>query len=222
MGADRGRGAEGSFTTVGALDIPDLNAIAPSTEPATPGSSAVERADRSPATAPAAGLEREAEWVEDDGVVRVTRLAYGLHLTVLLVSADDVEPFRQAAEESVLDVRIETVPTSEATVARLERSGGGSLRRRPLPDAIVVALPIQEAHHLLEQIQGDDRFGEVPTIVLTDVSSPELERRSFKLGAAAHLPVPRRDYERVALVHALPDFMPRARAVHAQLESHRR
>ncbi|MGY6501523.1 MAG: hypothetical protein ACXIVQ_11625 [Acidimicrobiales bacterium] len=214
MGADRDMSTDQSSPSTSALrfpDLRDLDAVAPSTGAADLTVGATSRRRH----------QADAEWVEDHDITRVTRLTYGLHLTVLLVCADDAEPFRQAAEESVLDMHIDSVPTAEATLARLERSGSG-LRRRPLPDAIVLALPIADSHTLLATIRSDHRYAEVPLIVLTGTSSPELERRSFKLGAVAHLPIPRRDYERVALVHALPDFMPRVRARHAQLESHRR
>jgi CheY-like chemotaxis protein len=159
--------------------------------------------------------------LDEDGH-RVTRLAYGRHIRVLLVESDAGRStdFARAADESVLDVRVETVPSVEATLGRLERATG-PLLRRPLPDVIVVALPSAESHRLLELLQLDSRFDDVPMIVLADTAAPSAERRSFALGATAHLVAPRQDYERVALIHALPDFIPRARAVHAHLESHR-
>jgi CheY-like chemotaxis protein len=160
---------------------------------------------------------------DDDHDRRVTRLAYGRHLRVMLVESEEprAADFTRAADESVLDVRVEHASDAEIALARLERTSG-SLMRRPLPDVILVSLPTDEAHRLLERLQHDERFDQMPILVLADTANPVAERRSFALGATAHLVAPRQDYERVALVHALPDFIPRARAVHAHLESHRR
>jgi CheY-like chemotaxis protein len=154
---------------------------------------------------------------------RVTRLAYGRHIRVLLIESDaaNADAFTRAADESVLDVRVEHVDDADSAVARLERSVG-PLLRKPLPDVVVVSLDMPDTHRLLEMLRDDARFDGLPMIVLAANASPQAERRSFALGATAHLVAPRQDYERVALVHALPDFMPRARAAHAHLESHRR
>jgi CheY-like chemotaxis protein len=162
------------------------------------------------------------EVVADSDGTRVTRLAYGRHLRVLLVEADldRAGAFTRAADESVLDVRVEHVTDVDATLSRLERASH-SLLRRPLPDVIVVSLPTTDAHDLLEVLKLDERFDAMPILVLNETADPAAERRAFSLGATAHLVTPRRDYERVALVHALPDFIPRARAAHAHLESHR-
>lgn len=153
----------------------------------------------------------------------VTRMSYGRHIRVLLVEADpaNADAFTRAADESVLDVRVESVPDPDAALGRLERSVG-PLLRKPLPDVVVTSLDMPDAHRLLELLHDDSRFDGVPVIVLAAAASSQAERRSFALGAAAHLVAPRRDYERVALVHALPDFIPRARAAHSHLESHRR
>jgi CheY-like chemotaxis protein len=150
----------------------------------------------------------------------VTRLTYGRHIRVLLVDDDPqhAAAFVDAARESVLDVTVDTVDTIEDALARLERSGTPRLRRQP--DVIVVSLEISEAHRLLEMTNQHDGK-RLPTLVLAKHASPVAERRSFALGATAHLVAPRRDYERVALIHALPDFIPSARAFHAHLE-HRR
>lgn len=154
---------------------------------------------------------------------RVTRLDYGRHIRVLLVESDPevAASFTRAGHESVLDVRVEIAEDPEATIARLERSIA-QLRRKPLPDIVVVSIETSEAHRLLEMLQDDSRFDGLPVLVLAPSASSQAERRSFALGAVAHLVAPTRDYERVALMHALPDFIPRARAAHAQLESHRR
>jgi CheY-like chemotaxis protein len=207
-----------------ALDVPDLSA------PAADGplnGSAIEAISGS-VTAAAAAVEAadEAGGYEpsvdgEDG--RVTRLAYGRHLRVLLVESEErrAADFVRAADESVLDVRVDHVIDTDEALARLERASG-ALLRRPLPDVIVVSLPVEESHRLLELLQPDDRLEQMPILVLAEHTNPVAERRSFALGATAHLVTPRQDYERVALVHALPDFIPRARAVHAHLESHRR
>lgn len=158
---------------------------------------------------------------EADGT-RVTRLDYGRHIRVLLVEPDHevAEAFTRAGHESVLDVRVEVVDDPEAAIARLERSTA-QLRRRTMPDIVLTSTAIAEAHRLLEMLQNDSRFDELPVLVLAPSAAPQTERRSFALGAVAHLVAPTRDYERVALMHALPDFIPRARAAHAELESRR-
>lgn len=159
----------------------------------------------------------------DGDTSRITRLDYGRHVRVLLVEADSevAEAFVQAGHESVLDVRVEVVDDPGAAIARLERSNA-QRRRKPLPDIIVTSVAVPEAHRLLEMLQDDSQFDGIPVLVLAPSASAQAERRSFALGAVAHLVAPTRDYERVALMHALPDFIPRARAAHAHLESHRR
>jgi CheY-like chemotaxis protein len=210
---------------VGALDstgFPDLTAVNPfpgvvseSTGTSSPNGS-------SPET-PALVDQAESDTFDADEPGRVTRLAYGRHIRVLLIDADadNADAFSQAAEESVLDVRVETLDTVEAALGRLERQSGPRLRR-PTPDVVVVSLPTPEAHRLLGAMQDDPRIDDIPIIVLAETSRADAERRSFALGATAHMAAPRRDYERVALVHALPDFIPSARAAHAHLESHLR
>jgi CheY-like chemotaxis protein len=157
----------------------------------------------------------------DDGV-RVSRLDYGRHLRVLLVDGDDetAGAFLAAAEEAVLEVRVEVASGVDDAMERLDRAVG-QRRRRGWPDIVISALDVAASHDLLGRLRDDDRFDAVPVIVLSEESSASLERRSFALGAAGHLRAPRVDYERVALVHALPDFMPTARAALAQLESRR-
>lgn len=173
--------------------------------PATPSSS-------SPAGEPGRSLAQ---------VRHVTRLAYGRHLRVLLVDADDTSAaaFLAAADESVLDVTVEVADSVDDTIDRLVNGVSG--RRKRLPDILVAALAITASHELLTRLRDDERLADVPVLVLASERDSKLERRSFSLGAAGHLPAPRVDYERVALVHALLDFMPTARAALAQLESRR-
>lgn len=156
-----------------------------------------------------------------DEVQYVTRLAYGRHLRVLLVDGDErsAESFLAAADEAVLDVAVDVAAGVDDALERLARSA--AQRRRKLPDIVISAVPIDESHQLLTRLRNDGRFDAVPVLVLSHEAGANLERRSFSLGAAGHLPAPRVDYERVALVHALPDFMPTARAALAQLESRR-
>lgn len=159
---------------------------------------------------------------DDDEDRRVTRLSYGRHLRVLLVAPDEgtARPFLDAAEESVLDVNVEVAVGAGDALSRLCRSQSQRLRRST-PDVVVSLVAVEDCHQLLRDLRDDSRFDLLPVIVLSDDATPGLERRSFALGAAGHLRTPRRDYERVALVHALPDFIPTARAAHLQIESRR-
>src|SRR5690606_30859416 len=205
--------------TSGALGLPDLD-LPDLDQPAQSGTQVDSALD---AIADDASALNTALAGSGDDLPRVSRLDYGRHLRVLLVEADDEQAtaLERAADESVLDIHVERVASIEATLSRLERTSA-PLLRKPLPDVIVLSLPTADAHHLLEVLQLDERFDAMPIIVLNDTADPAAERRAFSLGATAHLVPPRRDDERVALMHALPDFIPRARAVHAHLESHRR
>lgn len=220
-------GTDESF--VDALDVPDLpdldgaDPFAPVDAAAFNASSATDPSDRGDhEMASAVPLDDEVAEEDADDVPeawRVTRLSYGRHLRVLLVESDtdQADAFTRAAIESVLDVAVEPAEGVDEALSRLERSTG-ALLRRPMPDVAVVGVGMPEAHRLLEILRGDTRFDSLPVIILAETASPEAERRSFALGATAHLVAPRRDYERVALIHALPDFIPRARAVHASIE----
>ncbi len=238
---DPAGGTDPSFVDV--FDVataPDLSLDDPFDSPVGPGSEAVGGPSGGPAgawtngerrqTDPLAGVNGDEPSAEDFGSLggedtwRVSRLTYGRNVRVLLVESDPARAaaFERAAEESVLQVTVEQVDGLDAAVDRLGRRGS-AIRRRVEPDIMLISLEITEAHRLLDAVQRDTRHDSLPIIVLADTGSAEAERRSFALGATGHLVAPRQDYERVALIHALPDFMPsaRARAQHADLE-HRR
>ncbi|HSL59472.1 MAG TPA: hypothetical protein VK866_16620 [Acidimicrobiales bacterium] len=149
----------------------------------------------------------------------ITRIAYGRHLRVLLVDDrhESVERFVHSAADSVLDVRLEVVDDVGAALDRLRRATRKS-QRRHAPDIVVANLTDADNHRLLADLRDDPDL-DVPVVVLTRAAGADAERRSFALGAAGHLVSPTGDYERVALIHALPDYVPRARAAHAQLEA---
>lgn len=159
----------------------------------------------------------------DDGYdpehTHITRLDYGRHVRMLLVDSDpdSAASFERAGAESVLDVRIETATSVDEAIDRLGHSTT-TLLRRSIPDVVLLSLPTVESHRFLETLRDDPTHDDLTVIVLAESGASEAERRSFALGAAAHLVAPSRDYERVALMHALPDFIPSARAVHANLE----
>lgn len=236
-------GADPSF--VDALDLADLPAL-DSSDPfgafdglASNGRSGGTSADPADSEAPApsgataAGLaslasnglaDGDADFdATDEGHdpehTHITRLDYGRHVKMLLVDSDpdSASSFERAGAESVLDVRIETATSVDEALARLGPSTA-PLLRRSMPDVVVLSLPTVEAHRFLETLRDDPSHDDLPVIVLAESGASEAERRSFALGAAAHLVAPSRDYERVALMHALPDFIPSARAVHANLE----
>jgi CheY-like chemotaxis protein len=152
----------------------------------------------------------------------ITRLSYGRHLRVLLVDdrADSVERFRRSADDSVLDVRVEVVGDVGSALSRLRRASSRRDGARA-PDVVVTGLADGDNHRLLADVRAEDAL-DVPVVVLTRAADPEAERRSFALGAAGHLVSPSGEYERLALIHALPDYVPRARAAHVELESHQR
>ena len=146
------------------------------------------------------------------GIAQVVRRLYGRPLRVVLVTADAEAAlaFTEAAEESVLDVSVEVLAGVEEAIAHLERALS-SKRRRHVPDVVVSALDVDESHRLLASWRPATATDAVPIIVLSDENRPGLERRSFALGAAGHMRAPHRQYERVALIHALPDFLPQFR-----------
>jgi CheY-like chemotaxis protein len=147
------------------------------------------------------------------GLAQVVRRLYGRPLQVLLVIDDDSEAalFADAAEESVLDVGVEVVDGVEAATAHLERATTGR-RRRQVPDVVVSALAIDESHRLLSALRAQTAANAFPVVVLSDDTRPAVERRSFSLGASGHMRAPDRSYQRVALIHTLPDFLPQFRA----------
>ena len=147
------------------------------------------------------------------GLAQVVRRLYGRPLQVLLVIDDDAEAalFGDAAEESVLDVGIEVVDGVDAATAHLTRATTGR-RRRQVPDVVVSALDIDESHRLLSALRAETAANAFPVVVLSDDIRPAVERRSFALGASGHMRAPDRSYQRVALIHTLPDFLPQFRA----------
>lgn len=146
------------------------------------------------------------------GVAQAVRRLYGRPLHVLLVTDDPSAAilFADAAEESVLDVDVEVVGAVDEAVDKLKRLLD-TRRRRGVPDVVVAALDIEESHRLLEAVRPQTAADAFPVVVLSDDSRPALERRSFSLGAAGHLRAPDRQYQRVALIHTLPDFLPQFR-----------
>lgn len=156
---------------------------------------------------------------DEGGHGGITRLSYGRHLRVLLVDdrVESVERFLRSADESVLDVRVEVVADVGSALSRLRRT---TTRRNGAhaPDVVVVHLADGDNHRLLADVRAEPGL-DVPVVVLAHATDRDAERRSFALGAAGHLVSPSGDYERLALIHALPDYVPRARAAHAQLEA---
>lgn len=159
---------------------------------------------------------------DEGGHAGITRLSYGRHLRVLLVDdrQESVERFLRAADESVLDVRVEVVADVGSALTRLRRTTARRNGTRA-PDVVVVHLADGDNHRLLADVRAEPEL-DVPVVVLAHVADRDAERRSFALGAAGHLVSPSGDYERLALIHALPDYVPRARAAHAELEANQR
>lgn len=147
------------------------------------------------------------------GLADVVRRHYGRPLQVLLVldDPDAAEAFAVAAEESVLDVGIEVVDGVDGALIHIGQMLA-ERRHRSIPDVVVCALPIEESHRLLDALRPQTEADAFPVIVLSDETGPALERRSFALGAAGHMRSPDSQYERVALIHTLPDFLPQFRS----------
>jgi CheY-like chemotaxis protein len=147
------------------------------------------------------------------GLAGVVRRLYGRPLHVLLVTDDDESAalFADAAEESVLDVGVQVLGGVDEAHDHITRALA-SKRRRGVPDVVVCSLAIEESHRLLVALRPETQADAFPVIVLSDDTRPALERRSFELGAAGHMKAPDRRYQRVALIHALPDFLPQFRA----------
>lgn len=146
------------------------------------------------------------------GLAHAVRRLYGRQLHVLLVIDDEDEAalFADAAEESVLDVGIEVVAGVDEAAAHIQRAIANR-RRKGVPDVVVSALDIDESHRLLAALRSQTQDDVFPVVILSDDGRPGLERRSFALGASGHLRAPERRYERVALIHTLPDFLPQLR-----------
>lgn len=147
------------------------------------------------------------------GLARVVRRHYGRPLQVMLVTEDEesAAAFADAAEESVLDVGVQVMASVDDAVAHVQKALG-SRRRRGVPDVVVTAVEVDESHRLLEELRTQTEADTFPVIVLSDDPRPAQERRSFALGAAGHMRAPDRQYQRVALIHALPDFLPQFRS----------
>jgi len=147
------------------------------------------------------------------GIASVVRHLYGRPLQVLLVTDDDESAalFADAAEESVLDVGVQVLGGVDEALDHIKRALS-SKRRRGAPDVVVCSLDLEESHRLLAALRPETQADAFPVIILSDDIRPALERRSFELGAAGHMKAPDRRYQRVALIHALPDFLPQFRA----------
>jgi CheY-like chemotaxis protein len=118
-------------------------------------------------------------------------------LAILLVEDDpgDVVIAQEALRAGHLASDLTVVRDGVDALARLREEG------RALPDLVLLDLnlPRLSGHEVLAQMKGDPSLRRIPVVVLSTSTVAEDVRRSYDLGAAAHVAKPV-DFDRFALV----------------------
>ena len=123
-------------------------------------------------------------------------------LTILLVEDDpgDVVLAEEALRDGTVPARLIVVRNADAALEHL----AGDAR----PDLVLLDLnlPRMSGHELLAAMKADARLRAIPVVVLSTSAMPEDVRRSYELGASAHVVKPV-DFERFAsVVHEIENF----------------
>src|SRR4029434_6890539 len=113
-------------------------------------------------------------------------------LTVLLVEDNprDVRLTQRAFKQAGLDHDLRVVGDGDEALAYLHREGAyKEAETAPRPDVILLDLnlPRMGGHELLREVKQDNRFRQVPIIVLTTSERPDDVRLAYDAGANAYL-----------------------------------
>jgi chemotaxis family two-component system response regulator Rcp1 len=113
-------------------------------------------------------------------------------LTVLLVEDNprDVRLTQRAFQQAGLPHDLRVVRDGDEALAYLHREGAyKDTATAPRPDVILLDLnlPRMGGHELLREVKQDNRFRQVPIIVLTTSERPDDVRLAYDAGANAYL-----------------------------------
>lgn len=113
-------------------------------------------------------------------------------LTVLLVEDNprDVRLTQRAFTQASLPHDLRVVRDGDEALAYLHREGAYSEPQiSPRPDVILLDLnlPRMGGHELLRQLKQDQRFRQIPILVLTTSGRPDDVRLAYEAGANAYL-----------------------------------
>ena len=113
-------------------------------------------------------------------------------LTVLLVEDNprDVRLTQRAFQQAGLPHDLRVVRDGDEALAYLHREGAyKATETAPRPDVILLDLnlPRMGGHELLREVKQDNRFKQVPIIVLTTSERPDDVRLAYDAGANAYL-----------------------------------
>ncbi len=116
---------------------------------------------------------------------------------VTIVVADDDPDDRllieDAFKENKIGNKIEYVEDGEELLDYLRREGKWEgLKKQPLPGLILLDLnmPRMDGREALKQIKGDERFQQIPVVVLTTSSAEEDVARTYCSGVNSFIPKP--------------------------------
>jgi DNA-binding response OmpR family regulator len=104
------------------------------------------------------------------------RLGGNEHLSVLLIEDD-------AATADMYKIRLET--DGYLVIVAEDGESGMSMARTIVPDLIYLdlRLPNMDGFQVLERLRGDRRTANIPVVVLTNYTQPELRQCGLQLGA---------------------------------------
>ena len=125
-------------------------------------------------------------------------------LDILLVDDDPIDLvfFGRAANQTRLNIRLQTLTAGQQAIDYLEAKGGYNDRSKyPLPDLIVLDLKMPEVNgfDFLAWRKASPLFSSIPVIIFTGSNEPDDIKRIFALGANKHIvkPTDLEDWEKV-------------------------
>ena len=113
-----------------------------------------------------------------------------LATTGAAVPKRDVLITREALEHSKLANHLHTVGNGEEALAFLRQEGRFAAATRPDLVLLDLMMPRLSGLDVLARMRGDERWREVPVIVLTAAGQEQHQRRSIELGANEFLTKP--------------------------------
>ena len=108
-----------------------------------------------------------------------------INIFIIEDDADDVEFYKMALDEQGLSYSLTAFPNPDQAFNTLSKSSS-------LPELIVLDLnlPCKSGTDVLSQIKSDDRFREIPVMVLTGSHQEGDRERAFALGARSFVTKP--------------------------------
>jgi two-component system, chemotaxis family, response regulator Rcp1 len=138
----------------------------------------------------------------------MTRQSSGEVIDILLVEDNegDARLAKEAMRDSKMRNALHHVNDGEEALAFLKREGKYS--QAPRPDLVLLDLnlPKKDGRQVLAEIKGDDRFKQIPVVILTVSSAEEDILKTYNLHANCYITKPIDLDQFMKVVRSVEDF----------------